>query len=75
MLGGMPNHLSHDEVNLCAKIVEDAGLLTADVACTHHNKPAPAHHLVIAALMHEKPFKTLHGKEEHSKVWLIAGSP
>ena len=50
--GGRADDLSHDEVHLCAKVVEDAGLLTADIARTHDHKPAPAHHLVMTALLH-----------------------
>ena len=51
ILGGILTHLSHDKMHLCAKVVEDAGLLTADVARAHNDKPAPAHHMVSAALM------------------------
>lgn len=40
-VGSCLAHLSYNEVHLCAKIVEDAGLLAANVASAHNDKPAP----------------------------------
>ena len=35
------NFLHVQHVNLCPKVVEDAGLLTRNVASTHNHHPAP----------------------------------